>query len=98
MSKNSKARKKDKEHKKPKQKCCVSQPRCKRCPLRMLAEGTLPAGYSVRHRKLVALDEHDTDKSAKKAKKKARKRKRNKKYSDVNAASAASDDTARRAA
>jgi hypothetical protein len=38
---------------KPKKKCCVSRPRCKRCPLRMLAEGTLPVGYTVKMRKLV---------------------------------------------
>ena len=38
---------------KPKKKCCVSKPRCRRCPLRMLAEGTLPAGYTVKKRKLV---------------------------------------------
>jgi hypothetical protein len=38
---------------KPKKKCCVSRPRCKRCPLRMLAEGTLPVGYTVKKRKLV---------------------------------------------
>ena len=25
----------------PKKKCCVSTPRCKRCPIRMLAEGRL---------------------------------------------------------
>jgi hypothetical protein len=25
----------------PKKKCCVSKPRCKRCPIRMLAEGLL---------------------------------------------------------
>ena len=25
----------------PKKKCCVSKPRCKRCPIRMLAEGRL---------------------------------------------------------
>ncbi len=37
----------------PKSKCCVSKQRCKRCPIRMLAEGTLPAGYTVRKRKLV---------------------------------------------
>ncbi|MDQ3629521.1 MAG: hypothetical protein M3419_12070 [Actinomycetota bacterium] len=37
----------------PKKKCCVDKPRCKRCPLRMLAEGTLPTGYTVRKRKLV---------------------------------------------
>lgn len=45
--------KKAKKLKKPKKKCCVTQPRCKRCPLRMLAEGRLPAGYGVKHRKLV---------------------------------------------
>ncbi len=38
---------------KPKKKCCVDKPRCKRCPLRMLSEGTLPAGYTVKKRKLV---------------------------------------------
>jgi len=45
----------------------VSKPRCGRCPLRMLAEGTLPEGYTVRKRKLVK------DKKAAKAAKKARK-------------------------
>jgi hypothetical protein len=37
----------------PKSKCCVSKDKCKRCPLRMLKEGTLPAGYTVKKRKLV---------------------------------------------
>jgi hypothetical protein len=37
----------------PKVKCCVSKPKCGRCPLRMLAEGTLPAGYSVKKRRLI---------------------------------------------
>ncbi len=37
----------------PKEKCCVSKDRCKRCPIRMLKEGTLPEGYTVRKRKLV---------------------------------------------
>ena len=37
----------------PKKKCCTSKPKCKRCPLRMLSEGTLPDGYTVRKRKLV---------------------------------------------
>ncbi len=41
---------------KPKKKCCVSKPRCTRCPLRMLAEGTLPDGYTVKKRRLVTLD------------------------------------------
>lgn len=38
---------------KPKKKCCLSTPRCTRCPLRMLAEGTLPPGYTVRRRTLI---------------------------------------------
>lgn len=37
----------------PKKKCCVSTTRCNRCPLRMLKEGTLPSGYTVKKRKLV---------------------------------------------
>ena len=40
----------------PKKKCCQDKPRCKRCPLRALAEGTLPAGYTVKKRRLVKLD------------------------------------------
>jgi hypothetical protein len=40
---------------KPKKKCCVSKPRCSRCPVRMLANGTLPDGYTVKKRKLVKL-------------------------------------------
>jgi hypothetical protein len=40
----------------PKTECCVSKKRCERCPLRMLKEGTLPAGYTVHKRKLVRLD------------------------------------------
>ena len=39
--------------KRPKSKCCVSKDRCKRCPIQMLKDGTLPAGYSVKKRKLV---------------------------------------------
>ncbi len=39
----------------PKKKCCQDKPRCKRCPLRALAEGTLPAGYTVKKRRLVKL-------------------------------------------
>lgn len=49
---------------KPKKKCCADRPRCKRCPIRMLAEGTLPEGYTVKKRKLVRVD------GGKKAKKK----------------------------
>jgi hypothetical protein len=37
----------------PKKKCCVSRPKCKRCPLRMLADGTLPAGFTVKKRRLI---------------------------------------------
>ena len=47
----------------PKSKCCVSKSRCKRCPIRMLKEGTLPDGYTVQKRKLVKVD---AKKSAKK--------------------------------
>lgn len=38
-----------------KKECCASKPRCKRCPIRMLAEGTLPPGYGVKKRKLIKL-------------------------------------------
>ena len=40
----------------PKMECCVSKKRCDRCPIRMLKEGALPEGYTVRKRKLVRLD------------------------------------------
>jgi len=40
----------------PKVECCESRKKCGRCPLRMLKEGTLPEGYTVRHRQLVRLD------------------------------------------
>lgn len=40
----------------PKTECCVSKSRCGRCPIRMLKEGTLPDGYTVKKRKLVRLD------------------------------------------
>ncbi len=40
----------------PKTECCVSKKRCDRCPIRMLKEGTLPAGYTVKKRKLVRED------------------------------------------
>ena len=49
MSKKSKKAK----GKKPKARCCVSDTRCTRCPIRMLREGTLPQGYTVKKRKLV---------------------------------------------
>ena len=48
----------------PKTKCCVSKTRCGRCPIRMLKEGTLPEGYTVKKRVLVRAD-------GKKVKKKA---------------------------
>jgi hypothetical protein len=34
----------------------VSKTRCKRCPIRMLKEGTLPEGMTVKKRRLVTLD------------------------------------------
>jgi hypothetical protein len=40
----------------PKTECCVSRSKCGRCPLRMLKEGTLPDGYTVKRRRLVTLD------------------------------------------
>ena len=48
----------------PKTKCCVSKTKCDRCPLRMLKEGTLPDGYTVKKRVLVRV------KNGKKASKK----------------------------
>lgn len=39
--------------KRPKKKCCSDKPKCDRCPLRMLKEGTLPDGYTVKKRRLV---------------------------------------------
>ena len=40
----------------PKKKCCVSKDKCRRCPLLMLKNGTLPDGYTVKKRKLVKVD------------------------------------------
>lgn len=40
----------------PKTKCCVSKSRCSRCPIRMLKDGTLPKGYTVKKRELVRKD------------------------------------------
>ena len=48
----------------PKKKCCVSTTRCNRCPLRMLKEGTLPPGYTVKKRKLVKVTVVDGDKKS----------------------------------
>lgn len=39
----------------PKKKCCSDKPACKRCPLQMMKQGTLPAGYTVKKRKLVKI-------------------------------------------
>lgn len=52
-STSKKAGKAGKVAKLPKKKCCVSRTKCNRCPLRMLKEGTLPPGYTVKKRKLV---------------------------------------------
>jgi len=46
----------EKPRKLPKRECCVSKDRCGRCPIRMLKEGTLPEGYTVKKRKLVRVD------------------------------------------
>jgi hypothetical protein len=40
----------------PKKKCCSDKPACKRCPLRMMRDGTLPDGYTVKKRRLVKVD------------------------------------------
>ena len=52
-SKGKKAAKAGKVAKLPKKECCVSKSRCGRCPIRMLQEGTLPEGYTVKKRRLV---------------------------------------------
>ena len=57
---------KNKVAKLPKKKCCVSRSKCNRCPLRMLKEGTLPAGYTVKKRKLVKVDKSGAKKKSKK--------------------------------
>ncbi|GAB3311767.1 hypothetical protein EK0264_10105 [Epidermidibacterium keratini] len=63
--KSGKSKKKDKAKKAhakgklPKRKCCMSKPRCSRCPLVALKAGTLPEGYTVRHRQLVKIAGHD---------------------------------------
>lgn len=53
---NSKKKSKGQVRKLPKTKCCVSKKRCDRCPIRMLKEGTLPDGYTVKKRELVRVD------------------------------------------
>ena len=56
----------------PKKKCCESRDRCNRCPLRMLKEGTLPAGYTVHKRRLVTVEKAASLRSDKRAKKAAK--------------------------
>ena len=51
----------------PKKKCCVDTPRCGRCPLRLLKEGTLPPGYTVKKRRLVKVGVKGGKKSGTKA-------------------------------
>ena len=53
----------------PKKKCCVSSTKCGRCPLRMLKEGTLPPGYTVKKRKLVRVEVTSGASAGKKVKK-----------------------------
>jgi len=43
----------------PKKKCCISKDKCRRCPLMMLKNGTLPEGYTVKKRKLVKVGKLD---------------------------------------
>ena len=54
----------------PKMECCSDKPRCTRCPIRMLKEGTLPEGYAVHKRRLVRLDGSPVTKPGKKKSKK----------------------------
>lgn len=65
--------------KEPKRKCCVSKNRCKRCPIRMLKEGTLPDGYGVRKRRLVRIGADGTVVPVEKKDKKSKKGKKGKK-------------------
>ncbi|MBS2938743.1 hypothetical protein KDN32_13455 [Nocardioides sp. J2M5] len=53
----------------PKKKCCEDTPKCKRCPLRMLKEGTLPEGYTVHKRRLVTTAELERSRGKKSKKK-----------------------------
>ncbi|WP_229051340.1 hypothetical protein [Aeromicrobium sp. Leaf350] len=47
----------------------MSKPRCKRCPIQMLKDGTLPDGYTVKKRKLVKIPKGKSAKGAKSGKK-----------------------------
>ena len=81
----------------PKTKCCVSSTRCDRCPIRMLKEGELPAGYGVHRRKLVRVDVHGqplTKKTAKKDRPKS-KVKASKKITKSELATAVKNATAK---
>lgn len=51
----------------PKTECCVSKPRCARCPIQMLKNGDLPDGFTVHKRKLVRVDAKGRRKKVKKA-------------------------------
>lgn len=64
--------------KEPKRKCCVSKNRCKRCPIRMLKEGTLPDGYGVKKRRLVHVDADGTVRPLEKKNKKKKSKKKKK--------------------
>lgn len=55
----------------PKKKCCVSTKKCGRCPLRMLKEGTLPPGYTVKKRRLVKIEAIAGQKSGKRSARKS---------------------------
>ncbi len=46
---------------KPKSKCCSDKPACKRCPIQMMKNGTLPEGYTVKKRKLVKVENKSRD-------------------------------------
>ena len=56
MPKSGKSGKRASTLKLPKRECCASRSACDRCPLRMMKEGSLPEGYTVRKRRLVRLD------------------------------------------
>ena len=73
---------------KPKKKCCGSKPRCRRCPIRLLADGALPPGYTVRKRRLVKLEGALAGDLGTKGNEKKKKKKKKKK-SKVKASSGA---------
>ena len=78
MGKKGKDRRSGDVAKLPKKKCCVSSTKCNRCPLRMLKEGTLPDGYTVKKRRLVKADPSvpDLPRKDKKSKKGKKSKKR----------------------